>query len=222
MMGSKRIVFMGLAMLMVGGLGRHVGAAPNEGHEDVAAENGAAKNAETTSGATLSDAVTSEFSSADAQIFKEIGEHSEAMENLEHLSDAIGPRVTGSPQLKIANEWTAEMFRKYGLTNVHLEPYTIAHSWTRGAATASIIKPTQHPLTIAAAGWSPSTPGTVRGAVVYVEVKKKEDLEKYRGKLKGAIVIYQEPAVLSPPKPEDPHPVRAMRAWHFLSRKGSP
>ena len=105
-----------------------------------------------------------EYAAGDAQILKEIHEHSEAMENLEHLSDAIGPRVTGSAQLKQANEWTAEMFRKYGLTNVHLEPWTIAHSWTRGAARGRILKPTEHPLTIAAAGWSPSTPGVVRGS----------------------------------------------------------
>ncbi|MDP9338834.1 MAG: M20/M25/M40 family metallo-hydrolase [Acidobacteriota bacterium] len=154
-----------------------------------------------------------EYAAADAQILKEIHEHSEAMENLEHLSDAIGPRVTGSSQLKQANEWTADMFRKYGLTNVHLEPWTIAHSWTRGTARARILKPTEHPLTIAAAGWSPSTPGVVRGPVVYFDAKKKEEFEKFRGKLKGAVVIYQEATSLSPPKPEDSRSevVRAMQ-----------
>jgi len=155
----------------------------------------------------------SEYAAGDLQILKEIHEHSEAMENLEHLSDEIGPRVTGSAQLKQANEWTAEIFRKYGLTNVHLEPWTIAHSWTRGTARARILKPTDHPLTIASAGWSPSTPSVVRAQVVYFDAKKKEDFEKYRGKLKGAIVIYQEAASLSPPKPEDSRSevVRAMQ-----------
>src|SRR6202049_4541128 len=75
---------------------------------------------------------TNDYAAADAQILREISEHSEAMENLEHLSDAIGPRLTGSPQLKQANDWTAEMFRKYGLTNVQLEPWTIAPPLTRG------------------------------------------------------------------------------------------
>src|SRR5215472_14912654 len=116
---------------------------------------------------------------ADAQILSEVRDHSEAMQNSEYLSDNIGPRLTGSPQLKQANEWTADMFRKYGLTNVHLEPWTIAHSWTRGTAHARIVSPTEHPLTIAAAGWSPSTPGTVRGPVMYVHAEKKEDFEKY-------------------------------------------
>src|ERR1700686_4664775 len=146
---------------------------------------------------------TNDYAAADTQILKEIHEHSEAMGNLEYLSDEIGARLTGSPQLKQANEWTAEMFRKYGLTNVHLEPWTIAHSWTRGTAHARIVKPAEHPLTIAAAGWSPGTGGTLHAPVVFFDAKKKEEFEKFRGKLKGAIVIYQEPASLSPAKPED-------------------
>src|ERR1700674_5732483 len=165
---------------------------------------------------------TNDYAAADAQILKEIREHSEAMENLEHLSDAIGARLTGSPQLKQANEWTAEIFRKYGLTNVHLEPWTIAHSWTRGDAHARIVKPAEHPLTIAAAGWSPGTGGTLRAQVVYFDAKKKEEFEKFHGKLKGAIVIYQEPTSLSPPKPEDSksEAIRAMQAPPPL--KGQP
>jgi carboxypeptidase Q len=142
------------------------------------------------------------FAAADALILTEVRDHSEAMVNIEYLSDAIGPRLTGSPQLKQANEWTAAKFREYGLTNVHLEPWTIAHSWTRGTAHARIVSPTEHPLTIASAGWSPSTNGVVRGPVLYVDIQKDEDFEKYRGKLKGAILITQEPASLSPPKPD--------------------
>jgi Zn-dependent M28 family amino/carboxypeptidase len=147
---------------------------------------------------------TSAFAAADAQILSEVRDHSEAMQNSEYLGDAIGPRLTGAPQLKQANDWTAAKFREYGLTNVHLEPWTIAHSWTRGTARARIVSPTEHPLTIASAGWAPGTAGVVRGPVVYVDIKKDEDLEKYRGKLKGAIVIAQEPASLSPPKPDEP------------------
>ena len=145
----------------------------------------------------------SAFAAEDAQILSEIRDHSHVMENLEYLSDEIGPRLTGSPQLKQANDWTAAKFREYGLTNVHLEPWTIAHSWTRGTAQARIVSPAGHPLTIASAGWSPGTNGVLRGPVVYFEAKTKGDFEKFRGKLKGAIVIYQEPESLSPPKPEN-------------------
>jgi carboxypeptidase Q len=145
------------------------------------------------------------FASADAQILSEIREHSQAMENLEYLSDEIGPRLTGSPQLKQANDWTAAKFREYGLTNVKLEPWTIAHAWTRGTARARIVSPAEQPLTIASAGWSPGTNGVVRGPIVYFDAKTKEDFEKFRGRLKGAIVIYQEPESLSPPKPDNPN-----------------
>src|SRR5580765_1299132 len=86
---------------------------------------------------------TNAFAAADAQILSEVREHSEVMQNSEYLRDSIGPRLTGSPQLKQANEWTAAKFREYGLTNVHLEPWTIAHSWTRGTARARIVSPTE-------------------------------------------------------------------------------
>lgn len=139
----------------------------------------------------------------DARILKEINDHSELMDNLEYLSDRIGPRLTGSPQLKQANDWTVEMFKKYGLTNVHLESYSIAHAWTRGKATARILSPTEHPLTIASAAWSPNTKGKVKGPVVFFDAKTPEDFAKYQGKLKGAIVISREPRPLSPAKPID-------------------
>src|SRR6266704_4145219 len=115
----------------------------------------------------------SPFAAADEQILSEIRDHSHVMENLEYLSDEIGPRLTGSPQLKQANDWTAAKFREYGLTNVKLEPWTIAHSWMRGTAHARIVSPAVHPLTIASAGWSPSTAGVVRGPVVYFDAKTK-------------------------------------------------
>src|SRR6267378_1435231 len=148
---------------------------------------------------------TNAFAAADAQILSEIRDHSQAMDNLEYLSDEIGPRLTGSPQLKQANDWTAAKFREYGLTNVKLEPWTITHSWTRGTARARIVSPATHSLTIASAGWSPGTNGAVRGPVVYFDAKTKEEFGRFRGKLKGAIVIYQEPESLSPPKPQNPN-----------------
>ena len=137
---------------------------------------------------------------ADAQIIGEIHDHSELMANLEYLSDQIGARLTGTPQLKQANDWTADMFKKYGLTNVHLEPYTIPHAWMRGKAEARIIAPTEHPLTIAAAAWTPGTKGKVHGPVVYFDAKEPKDFAKFKGKLKGAIVILTDPQPLSPPR----------------------
>jgi len=122
---------------------------------------------------------TNPVAAADARILSEIHDHSELMDNLEYLSDEIGARLTGSPQLKRANDWTAEMFKKYGLTNVHLEAYSIPHAWVRGTAHARIIAPAEHPLTIASAAWAPNTKGKVHGPVVYfTSMRRKSRITK--------------------------------------------
>src|SRR5260370_10461361 len=90
------------------------------------------------------------FAAADAQILSEIREHSEAAANLEYFSDSIGARLTGSPQLKLANDWTRDMLAKYGPVNAHLEGWTMERSWPLGTASAQILSPAVHPLTIAA------------------------------------------------------------------------
>ena len=136
---------------------------------------------------------------ADRKILAEIKDNNEVVTNLEYLTDMVGPRVTGTERLLRANRWTMEMFRKYGLANVHLEPWTIAHAWYRGTAWGRIVSPAEHPLTLASAGWAPSTAGVVRGAVVYVGARREKDLEAYKGKLKGTIVITEEPK--TPPEP---------------------
>src|SRR5262249_30634314 len=140
---------------------------------------------------TSPDAIdTAALAAADQRIFTEINEHSEAMDNLEYLSDRIGARLTGSPQLKQANDWTRSMFQKYGLADAHLESWPVARTWTRGDASARIVSPAPHPLTIASAAWSPGTSGALHGPVVYFDAKTKADFAKFHGKLKGAIVIY--------------------------------
>jgi hypothetical protein len=133
----------------------------------------------------------------DQRVIAEAQKDSQILANLTYLSDMIGPRLTGSPALKRANEWTAEVMRNYGLENVHLEPWSIPASWERGPATARIIEPNNgRTLTIAAAGWTPGTNGKIVGDVVVIDAKKKEDLQAYKGKLKGAIVLSSPPSVV--------------------------
>ena len=49
-----------------------------------------------------------------------------------HLTDVIGPRLTGSPGMRRANEWTAEMYREWGLSNVQIEPWgEFGQGWER-------------------------------------------------------------------------------------------
>jgi carboxypeptidase Q len=143
---------------------------------------------------------------ADDKILAEIHDHNEIMANLEYLSDMIGARLTGTDNLKKANDWTRQKFADYGLGNPHLEAWTIAHTWTRVSANGQVVSPAVHPLEIASYAWAASTSGAVRGPVVYVPARTMEDLAQFKGKLKGAIVISAEPAPLPPADQPAPNP----------------
>ena len=118
----------------------------------------------------------------DTKILEQVKADASALKtDLTYLTERIGPRLTGSAKLDEASHWTVEQFKAAGLANVHLEDWTIANSWTRGPATGRLVVPTEQVLTLAAAGWSPSTNGAVRGPVVGVVFEKVEDLEQYKG-----------------------------------------
>jgi hypothetical protein len=135
----------------------------------------------------------------DHQLMAEVKDHNELMKNLEYLADQIGPRLTGSPNLDRASHWTEQRFKDYGLENVHLESWTVPHSWARGPATGRMVSPVDHPFTLASAAWAAGTHGPVRGPVIYMKAKTEEDLAQYKGKLKGAYLIMSEPPALEPP-----------------------
>ncbi len=141
---------------------------------------------------------------ADQKIAAEVTAHSELIKNLEYLTTQIGPRLTGSPQMQAASQWTLKRFQDYGI-DVHLETTQIDHGWTRGLETAEIVSPIQRRIGIHAFGWSKGTDGEVTGPVVALDIQKPADFAPYKGKLKGAIVMTRVPADLSKldPNPEN-------------------
>jgi carboxypeptidase Q len=142
-------------------------------------------------------------------ILEEIDKRSELMANLEYLCDMIGPRLTGSPALTKANEWTRDKFRQYGLSNPHLESWKIGRGWTRGEAKGRIIAPVEQRILLESAGWSPSTKGALRGPVVHIKATSTEELSNYKGRLKGAWVLSSDVSVQ--PSPKQPAPEAARR-----------
>ncbi|MBY0460397.1 MAG: peptidase M28, partial [Gemmataceae bacterium] len=137
--------------------------------------------------------------SLDQAILAEVKTRSQIMKNLEHLSDRIGGRLTGSANLEKANKWTAEKMKEYGLENVRLEPWEIPYGWERGKAEMKLVEPnTGRTLLIASAGWSPGTKGKVTGPVVILNARSKEELKKYQGKLKNATILLSAPARVAP------------------------
>jgi hypothetical protein len=112
------------------------------------------------------------------------------MATLSYLTDVIGPRLTGSPNLKRANEWTCQTLTKWGLANAHLEAWgPFGKGWTLKRFSAQIIEPQCIPLIAYPKAWSPSTEGTLVAPVVYFDAKSEAEFAKFKGKVKGAIVL---------------------------------
>lgn len=135
----------------------------------------------------------------DQLVIDEIKSRSEQMKNLQYLSDVIGARLTGSKALETANNWTADKMKEYGLENVRLEPWEIPVGWARGKASMKVVEPaTGLNLLVASSAWTPGTNGKVTGDVVIVKARTKADLEKYKGKLKNAVILTSPPPTIAP------------------------
>jgi len=125
--------------------------------------------------------------------------HSQIMETVGYLSDVVGPRLTGSRNLKRAEEYARDKLQEWGLANAHLEAWgPFGRGWSLEGFTANVVSPRFSPLIAYPKAWSPGTNGTVRGEVVWLDAKTAGDLDQYKGKLKGKIVLF------SPVRPVDP------------------
>jgi hypothetical protein len=130
------------------------------------------------------------------KIKEEGSKNSKVMETLSYLTDVIGPRLTNSPQMKRANEWTRDTMAKWGMQNAHLEPFgPFGRGWSLKSFSAQVVEPQAFPVIAYPKAWSPSTKGAVTGEVVHLELKSDADFEKYKGKLGGKIVL------MSPERP---------------------
>jgi carboxypeptidase Q len=130
---------------------------------------------------------------ADQKIYDEVKAHSELMKNLEYLTSNIGARLTGSKQMQEASDWTLQRFKDYGVA-AHLETTQIPHGYTRGLDSAEVTSPVLHHVPIHALGWSKPTSGEVSGIVTVLKLEKPEDIDNYKGKLRGAIILMSKPA----------------------------
>ncbi len=116
--------------------------------------------------------------------------HSQVMATLSYLTDVIGPRLTGSPNMKRANEWTRDKLAAWGAANAHLEAWgPFGRGWSLKRFSAQVIEPQCIPLIGFPKAWSPGTDGTLVAPVVYFDAKTEAEFAAYKGKLKGAIVL---------------------------------
>lgn len=115
---------------------------------------------------------------------------SQVMQTLSYLTDVIGPRLTSSPGMKRANEWTRDQMAKWGLQNAHLEAWgPFGRGWTLKRFSAQVVEPQAIPLIGYPKAWSPGTNGPLTAEVIYFDAKDEADMQRFKGKLKGAIVL---------------------------------
>ncbi|PYT66097.1 MAG: peptidase M28 [Acidobacteria bacterium] len=110
-------------------------------------------------------------------------------ENLRRLTDEVGGRVTGSPEMAKAVEWGVAAFRAAGI-DVHTEEYTLPAAWGEGHTRLELLGPVKFPIRLKSTGWSPATtPGGIEASVIDVDNGSEDDFARVARSLKGAILL---------------------------------
>jgi hypothetical protein len=123
--------------------------------------------------------------------------NSQVMDHLFYISDVYGPRVNGSPNHRAAAEWIVKRLESYGLKNVHLEPWgPFGNSWQYKKFYGALVEPNYAPLIGFPLAWTPGTNGPVTGEAVLAPIHSQADFAKYKGKLKGKVVLVVDPKVV--------------------------
>ena len=167
-----------------------------------ASAKGKAKNAEAAAGTAevpVAPANDTPDYNAIYKIKDEGFNRSQVMEIESYLADVYGPRVTNSPNVRAAGEWTMGKMKEWQLTNVHEETWPFGRGWSNEHTSAEMIAPRYFYLIAYPKVWTPGTNGSVTGDAVLVPMAKEEDFAKYKGQLKGKFV-------LSDPTPPDLKP----------------
>jgi carboxypeptidase Q len=125
--------------------------------------------------------------------------NSKVMEFATGLMDSIGERLTGSPNMKRANEWTRDQLAAMGLSNAHLEPWgPFGRGWANQYINVRMTSPDIAPMLVYAKAWTPGTNGVVQGKCIRAIIADSKDFDKYKGKLAGMIVIFGADAEVKP------------------------
>jgi hypothetical protein len=125
--------------------------------------------------------------------------HGQVMDIMSNLVDNIGPRLTGSPNMKRANEWTRDQLTEWGLVNAHVEPWgTFGRGWAYQMAEVRMTAPDTMQFLALPQAWTPGTNGPVSGQPVLMTATTPEDLAKYKGQLAGKIVLMGDPRYPDP------------------------
>jgi carboxypeptidase Q len=154
-----------------------------------------------------------------ARIRDEGMNRSRVVELFNHLTNVIGPRLTGSPAFRQSIDWSVATLQRYGLSNVHAESWPYGPGWTLEKLTLEMVEPRYFPLIGFPEAWTPSMPREITAAPVYIGTLANADAVKARASsLKGAIVLATKPQEafitkdrLQPADHDEPVPIGAPR-----------
>lgn len=126
-----------------------------------------------------------------AKIREEGLNHSKVMETAFYLTDVSGPRLANSPGLKRAQAWAVNQLKTWGMANAKLEPWgKFGKGWEVQKNYAAITVPYYHAIIAIPKAWTPGTNGLIKSEVVLLKADSVAELDKYKGKLAGKIVIF--------------------------------
>ncbi len=117
-------------------------------------------------------------------------QRSQVMDLVWNLTDVHGPRLTNSPQIRAAAKWATDKLSSWGLSRVREDPWgPFGRGWSNEHFAIEVVAPSVAPLIAYPRAWTPGTSGLVTADVVLAEVNTEADFVKFRGKLKGKIVL---------------------------------
>jgi carboxypeptidase Q len=119
--------------------------------------------------------------------------HSEVMDTAAYLTDRIGGRLTNSPQMRQAERWTQQRFRDWGLAKVRAEPFEFGRGWSVVRSSARMTAPRTLDLRAIPIAWTPGTNGTLSAGIVVAPIAEADDFARWRGRLRGKIVLITRP-----------------------------
>jgi carboxypeptidase Q len=125
---------------------------------------------------------------------------SQVMETAGQLTDVHGPRLTGSPQYKVAAEWARQQLEAWGLASAHLESWPFGRGWSFERCSAHVVSPMSFPLVALPKAWSAGTNGPVRGKVMRIKAESEADVEKLKGQIAGMVLWVGQPRDLKAPE----------------------
>lgn len=124
------------------------------------------------------------------RIREEAFERSKAMDHLFYLTDVQGPRLTGTPEFKKAADWAVKRLVEMGVSEARLEKWgPFGRAWSYQRFTAHMIEPAYSPLIGFPMAFTSGTNGAVRGEAMPASIRLDPDFEKFKGKLRGKIVM---------------------------------